>query len=181
MLRGDFSEANGRLITLKKRLSVLRFSAMLNSMNNAVETPAPGGFRTRDYFYIAVFGFALAALSNGLHTIILPMRVIEFAGESAKSTYLGLLTFTGLIVAMLVQPVAGAISDCSLFNWGRRRPYIVGGALAVVVLLLGIGAADSYTAIFVVWCLIQASSNIALVPYLILVDIFIAYDNILFP
>jgi len=123
--------------------------------------PVPTIFRTRDYISIAVFGFALASLANGLHTIILPMRVMEFAGEAAKSTYLGFLTFAGLVVAMLVQPAAGALSDCANFRWGRRKPFIVCGALAATALLVGIGFADSYAALFVIWCLVQASSNVA--------------------
>jgi Na+/melibiose symporter-like transporter len=142
-------------------LSGRRFSAMLDSMENTAGNSIPSSFSSRDYVNIAVFGFALASLANGLHTIILPIRVIELIGESAKSTYLGFLTFAGLIVAMLVQPAAGAVSDCTVFRWGRRRPYIVGGALVVTVLLMVIGAADSYLAIFVIWCLIQASSNVA--------------------
>jgi Na+/melibiose symporter-like transporter len=130
-------------------------------MDNVPPQQVPAGFRTSDYIYIGVFGLALASMANGLHSIILPLRVVEFAGDAQKSTYLGLLTFAGLIIAMLVQPAAGALSDFSSFKLGRRRPYIVGGTLAVILLLTGIGEADSYAAIFAVWCLIQASANVA--------------------
>ncbi|GAI03909.1 unnamed protein product, partial [marine sediment metagenome] len=114
---------------------------------------------------ITIFGFALAAFSQSLHTIILPLRVLDFVPESAKSTYLGLLTFAGLIVAMVVQPIAGAISDRSGFRWGRRRPYILLGAIVAMPLLTGIGYVGSFTAILIVWCLLQASSNIAQGPW----------------
>jgi Na+/melibiose symporter-like transporter len=123
-------------------------------------------FRSPDYIKITIFGFAIAALWGSLHTIILPLRLLDFVAEPAKNTYLGLLTFAGLIVAMIVQPIAGAISDHSGFGWGRRRPYILLGTILAIIFLPGIGAAGSYLAIFILYCLLQVSSNIAHGPYL---------------
>lgn len=122
-------------------------------------------FRRLDYIKITIFGFALAALWNSLHGIVLPLRLLDFVPEAEKNTYLGMLTFTGLILAMLVQPVAGALSDRAGFRWGRRRPYLLLGTLAVVLFLPGIGLFESYLAIFLVYCLLQASSNTAQGPY----------------
>jgi len=122
-------------------------------------------FRGIDYIKISVFGFAIAALWGSLHTIILPLRLLDFVAEPEKNTYLGLLTFTGLIVAMIVQPIAGAISDRSSFGWGRRRPYILLGAILAMIFLPGIGFSGSYLAIFTLYCLLQVSSNTAQGPY----------------
>ena len=123
------------------------------------------GLRPLDYIKISILGFALSALSNSMHTLILPVRVRELVGQAQQSTYLGLITFAGLIIAMLVQPVAGAISDRAGFRWGRRRPLIVLGSIAAILLLLGMGAAASYTAIFALWCLAQMSLNVAQGPF----------------
>ena len=123
------------------------------------------GLRPLDYIKISILGFALSALSNSMHTLILPVRVRELVGQAQQSTYLGLITFAGLIIAMLVQPVAGAISDRAGFRWGRRRPLIALGSIAAVLLLLGMGAAASYTAIFALWCLAQMSLNVAQGPF----------------
>jgi Na+/melibiose symporter-like transporter len=125
----------------------------------------PEGFRRRDYVKIAIFGFALTALWQSLHSIILPLRLLDFVDESQKNTYLSLLTLSGLILAMAVQPIAGAISDRSSFTWGRRRPYILLGSIVSLVLIPGIGLAGSYAAIFAVYCLLQISSNTAQGPY----------------
>jgi Na+/melibiose symporter-like transporter len=130
----------------------------------AIETKAKG-FRPVDYLKITIFGFAITALWQSLHSIILPLRLLDFVAEAEKNTYLGLLTFTGLILAMAVQPIAGAISDRSGFNWGRRRPYILMGAVLVILFLPGIGLAESYIAIFIIYCLLQISSNTAQGPY----------------
>jgi Na+/melibiose symporter-like transporter len=122
-------------------------------------------FRPIDYIKITIFGFALAALWNGLHTIVLPLRLLDFVAESQKNTYLGLLTFTGLLLAMLVQPIAGAISDRSGFGWGRRRPYILVGTALAVFFLPGIGVYQSFIAILIVYCLLQITCNTAQGPF----------------
>jgi len=122
-------------------------------------------FRRIDYIKITIFGFALAALWSSLHSLVLPLRLLDFVAESEKNTYLGLLTFTGLILAIIVQPIAGAISDRSGFRWGRRRPYILLGATVAILLLPGIGFFGSYAAIFIIYCLLQVSCNTAQGPY----------------
>jgi len=130
----------------------------------AIEAKAKG-FRPVDYLKITIFGFALTALWQSLHSIILPLRLLDFVAEAEKNTYLGLLTCVGLILAMAVQPVAGAISDRSGFSWGRRRPYILLGTMLVILLLPGVSLAGSYIAIFIIYCLLQISSNTAQGPY----------------
>ena len=130
-------------------------------MSNQKATP----FRRRDYLKITVFGFALTALWQSLHSIILPLRLLDFVPEAQKNTYLGWLTFCGLILALVVQPIAGAISDRSGFKWGRRRPYILIGGIIALLIIPGIGLAGSFAAIFAVYCLLQIATNTAQGPY----------------
>jgi Na+/melibiose symporter-like transporter len=122
-------------------------------------------FGTADYFKITILVFAITALWQGMHGIILPLRVLDFVSETDKNTALGLLISTGLILAMIVQPIVGAISDRSGFSWGRRRPFILLGVLLVVLLLPGIGLAGSFAALFAIYCLLQVSSNMAQGPH----------------
>ncbi len=126
-----------------------------------------GKIRTGTWHYlkITLLVFGIAGLWQSLHSLILPLRVLDFVPEAQKNTYLGLLTFSGLIVAMLVQPIAGAISDRSTYKWGRRRPFILVGVLGIALLLPIIGVATSFTVLFLGYCLLQASSNIAQGPY----------------
>jgi MFS family permease len=123
------------------------------------------GFRSIDYIKITIFGFALTAMWSSLHTFVLQLRLLDFVAESQKNTYLGLLTFAGLILAMLVQPIAGAISDRWGFSWGRRRPYILAGTALVIILLPGIGLVNSFIGLLTVYCLLQVSSNTAQGPF----------------
>jgi len=118
-----------------------------------------------DYIKITLLGFAITAMWQALHTIILPLRVADFVGDADKNTYLGILTFAGLLLAMVAQPIAGALSDRSGFRWGRRRPYILLGCLLCLPLLAGIGFASSFTMLFAIYGLLQLASNTAQGPY----------------
>jgi Na+/melibiose symporter-like transporter len=121
--------------------------------------------RRRDYVKITIFGFATTALWQSLHSIILPQRLLDFVPETQKNTYLGLMTLTGLLLAMLVQPIAGAFSDRSRTKRGRRLPYVLVGGIATLLILPGVGLAGGFAGLFIVYCLLQVSSNVAQGPY----------------
>ncbi len=125
----------------------------------------PEGFARIDYVKITTLGFGLTALWSSLQSIILPIRLLDFVPEPLKNTYLGYLTFAGLVLAMLVQPIVGAISDRSGFAWGRRRPFVLIGMVLALLFLPGIGIGGSYAAIFTVYCLLQICGNTAQGPY----------------
>ena len=125
-----------------------------------------GGFRPVDYAKVTIFGLAMTALWSSLHSIILPLRVADFVPMGRQATYLGLLTVTGLILAIATQPIAGAMSDRSVSRWGRRRPFILIGAIATLSFLPGISLAGSLAALFAIYYLLQVSANTALGPYL---------------
>jgi len=122
-------------------------------------------FRPIDYVKISIFGAALAVLWPSLHTIILPLRLLEFAPEAQKNTYLGLLTFTGSLIAVFIQPLAGAISDRFSSRFGRRRPFILVGTLLAVLFLPSIGLSGSFPFLFLGYCLLQVAANIAQGPF----------------
>jgi Na+/melibiose symporter-like transporter len=122
-------------------------------------------FKALDYLKITALGFALTALWSSLHGIILPIRLLAYVPELQKNTYLGLLTFTGLILAMIIQPIAGAFSDHTSSHWGRRKPYILLGSVLSIILLPGIGWANTYAAILIFYCLLQIGSNTAQASY----------------
>jgi Na+/melibiose symporter-like transporter len=131
----------------------------------AMQNDSSTKFRRQDYVKITLFGFALTALWQSLHTIILPLRLLDFVPDAQKNTYLGWLTFCGLLLAMIFQPIAGAISDRSGFRMGRRRPYILIGGIIALLIIPGIGLASGFFAIFAAYCLLQMSTNTAQGPY----------------
>lgn len=55
-----------------------------------------------------------------------------------SKTVLALVWIAGPLSGVLVQPYIGIKSDRSRNKWGKRRPYIIGGALATVVSLMSL-------------------------------------------
>ena len=122
-------------------------------------------FRPADYVKISIFAAALSVLWPSLHSLIIPLRLLEFAPEAQKNTYLGLLTFVGSMIAVFVQPLAGAVSDRFGSRWGRRRPFIFVGTLLVLLILPSIGLSSSFLFLLIGYCLLQVASNIAQGPF----------------
>ena len=117
--------------------------------------------RTRDYVAMNVYWFGLAFMWNGLHPIVLPALLLRFVPESLKNTYLGGMTFAGLILAMVIQPLAGALSDRTRSRWGRRRPWILAGTLFALVFLAGMALAAGFWGLAAAYVLLQIASNAA--------------------
>ncbi len=136
-------------------------SKVRQSASLSAPSPTP---TTSAFVRLSVHWFGLAYLWNGLHTILLPVILIGLAPAGLKNTVLGGLTFAGLLLAMLVQPMAGAISDRSgwLGRFGKRRPWIMLGAGANIVLLLALaGATDLLWVVVVVYVGLQVTSSFA--------------------
>lgn len=98
---------------------------------------------------------------NSLHPIILPAVLLNFVPDAQKNTWLGILTFAGLVIAMVIQPLAGALSDNWHSRWGRRRPLIVIGTIFDFAFLAILGAAGGLTWLFIGYIGLQFSSNLA--------------------
>lgn len=127
--------------------------------------PSEKVFRPADYVKISIFAAALSLLWPSLHSIIIPLRLLDFAPEAQKNTYLGLLTFVGSLIAVFVQPLAGAVSDRFGSRWGRRRPFIFVGTLLALFFLPSIGISGSFLFLLIGYCLLQVATNIAQGPF----------------
>jgi MFS family permease len=103
----------------------------------------------------------LSFMWNSLHPIILPAVLLNYVPDSQKNTYLGLLTFVGLFVAMLIQPLSGALSDGWASRFGRRRPLIVIGTLFDFVFLMLLAYGGGLLWLFIGYIGLQLSSNVA--------------------
>jgi MFS family permease len=101
---------------------------------------------------------------NSLHVIILPAVLLNFVPEALKNTYLGLLTFAGLIVAMIIQPLSGAASDHVVSRWGKRRPFILIGVFGDIGFLIFLSWAGGILWLAVGYLGLQFSSNVAQGP-----------------
>lgn len=111
-------------------------------------------------------GFALAqfGLWLGLYAplkVLLPLLADQLAslGGGQKEALLAAATLAGSLVALLANPLAGALSDRSRSRWGPRRPWILVGvllaALGIQLLLQARVAAGMLAA----WCLVKLGLN----------------------
>ncbi|NIS78647.1 MAG: MFS transporter [Anaerolineales bacterium] len=107
------------------------------------------------------YWLGLAFLWNSMHVILLPALLLEYVSDERKNTALGMLTFSGLIIAMLIQPLAGAISDRWSSRFGRRRPAIALGTLADLIFLGLMAAAGGIPLLAIGYIGLQFTSNIA--------------------
>ncbi len=103
----------------------------------------------------------LSFMWNSLHALVLPVVLLNMIPETQKNTYLGILTFAGLLVATVVQPVSGAISDRWTSRWGRRRPLILMGTVFDFIFLAIIGWAGGLVWLAIGYIGLQISSNTA--------------------
>lgn len=117
--------------------------------------------RITDLFVINAYWFGLSILWNSLHVIILPAVLLNYVPETRKNTYLGLMTFVGLIIAMIVQPISGSFSDRWHSGWGRRRPLITLGTLLDFIFLAILGWAGGLAWLAIGYIGLQFTSNIA--------------------
>jgi len=117
--------------------------------------------RTIDYLTVNIYWLGLSFVTGSLTPIILPYLVQQFVPAALKNTYYGGLRTAGLIVAILVQPLAGMLSDRSTLRWGRRRPFILLGTILDLVFLALVALSGNYWMLFIAVLFLQFSSNIA--------------------
>jgi len=114
-----------------------------------------------DFISINLFWLGLNIRNNSVGNILMPYLVAGFVGENLRNSALGGMRTAGLIIAMLVQPAAGLLSDRSTSRFGRRRPYILLGVLLDLLFLAAITLAWNYCSLLIAILLIQFSSNIS--------------------
>ncbi len=133
------------------------------------------------YFCLGFFGLQFAWQMR----IILSGPVTE--GLGASPFIFGLIWLAGPFTGMIVQPIIGTLSDKTNTKFGRRRPYLLGGAIlaslalwafpnsALIAKLFG----DTFSVVLAPWAgllvaaimiwIIDACLNIAQGPYRALV------------
>ncbi len=82
-----------------------------------------------------------------------------------EGTSLAIIAIAQFVFAIAVQPTMGSISDYTTSRWGRRKPYILGGALFDALFLVGIAGSNSLLAITAFVTLLSFSTNVARGPF----------------
>ncbi|HOW90840.1 MAG TPA: MFS transporter [Anaerolineaceae bacterium] len=112
-------------------------------------------------FIINAYWIGLSFMWNSLHVTILPAVLLKYVPETQKNTWLGLLTFFGLILALLIQPLSGSVSDHWRAKMGRRKPLMWLGTAGDLVFLTIMGFIGGLPALFIGYIGLQTTSNVA--------------------
>jgi MFS family permease len=110
---------------------------------------------------LTAYWVGLAVLWGALLTVVEPQLVQELVPPEVKTTALALLFGVQALVAILVQPVAGAASDRFVTPWGRRRPLLVAGVAVQVVFLVALTFAGSFLWVLIILVFVEIASNAA--------------------
>jgi MFS family permease len=123
------------------------------------EEPAePVSLRWTAAISLANLGLFMAYF--GPLSVLMPDQVQDIAGQAHKVGAFALVTGLGALVAVVTNPLAGALSDRTTSRFGHRRPWIAGGAGASALALIFLAGQRSIAGVAVGWCLAQAGLNV---------------------
>ena len=84
--------------------------------------------------------------------------------DAARATSLSLIAVISSVLTMLIQPIAGILSDRTRSIWGRRAPWIVAGAVAGAAMLIGMRFSPTIGLLLVTYSIAQLGLNLASGP-----------------
>ena len=122
---------------------------------------------------VTAYWLAITTLMGALTFSVIP-RLVESDGVLGSAQHplaglaVGAITTIGVVIAIVVQPTMGAISDHTRHRLGRRKPYIIAGTamdLAFLAFLAWAFWNELYWPFLVGVALLQFSSNFAQGPY----------------
>jgi MFS family permease len=109
---------------------------------------------------ISIFWLPLSLLFDGLTVLVLPAHLLAITDGAQTATKQGLITFVGLLAAMLIQPVAGLYSDRIHTQWGRWPFLATASGMSIVALIL-FGISNHFLTILVTFTLVQMAASAA--------------------
>ena len=125
----------------------------------APPTPAAPEPRLRRMtFGLLMVYVAILAVNSAGNGILLP-NIVAGIDEAGKIGNLAFVTTVAFVANIFAQPLAGAFSDATRSRFGRRAPWMVGGALLTSGFLLGLPLAQSVLAVAAVWLVVQVGVN----------------------
>ncbi|GAA1462409.1 MFS transporter [Nocardiopsis exhalans] len=116
---------------------------------------------TRNVRALWVAGISLANLGMwmaffGPLQVLLPEQIGRVS-PADKETVLAWVTGIGAAMAMIATPLAGALSDRTTGPLGRRRPWVLAGAVLGGAGLIVLGTQESVTGILLGWSFVQTA------------------------
>jgi len=112
---------------------------------------------------IALVGLFVALLPPVI--VSLALKVNEIAADNTAGV-LSLALGLGALMALLMNPLAGRLSDRTRGRFGMRRPWIISGIVAGYLSLILLTQAGDVFSLVLAWMLVQLSFNAAIAALL---------------
>jgi MFS family permease len=115
---------------------------------------------------LSLFWLGLTAIDSVVTSVI--QSRLKFDGLVAPESIGSSLAIMAALTfgfSFFIQPTVGSISDYTTTRWGRRKPYIVAGAICDGVFLIGIATASTFVALAAFVTLLAVSTNVARGPF----------------
>jgi MFS family permease len=115
---------------------------------------------------ISLFWLGLTSIDAVVNAAVASRIKFEGLAEPGTvGTSLAIIAVLQFAFSVAIQPTVGSISDYAQTRWGRRKPFIVFGAVFDALFLLGIASANTLAAIAAFVVLLSLSTNIARGPF----------------
>jgi MFS family permease len=121
-----------------------------------IETATP---RFIALYAIGYVGSYIALITPVVTTLAIKIEQLDPQG---KETSLGVIAALGALMAIVANLLTGALSDRTKSRLGRRRPWIIGGALGGILALGIVGFAPNLFVVAIGWLLAQLTLNMVL-------------------
>jgi MFS family permease len=90
--------------------------------------------------------------------VTLALKVSSISPDE-QTNILGIVLALGAFVAMISGPIIGKLSDSTTLSLGRRRPWILGGALLAPFAAIWCGSAESVLSLLLAYSVLQLGLN----------------------
>jgi MFS family permease len=90
--------------------------------------------------------------------VLLPEQA-QLLASTDKEALFSLVTGIGALVALIANPMIGALSDRTCSRWGRRHPWTLAGSVLGAVGLVVLSIAPNVALMVIGWSLVQAGLN----------------------
>lgn len=107
-------------------------------------------------------------------TVLVPEILRDLVSKEHSGTTLAVISAIGALLAAMIQPFMGALSDRSNSRLGRRRPFMLIATAVSVILFLFLGHSHSLAMFVVLYLLVQFSFTSAMAPYQALIPDLVA-------
>ena len=119
---------------------------------------------------LSLLWFSLNFETAALLPIVIPAQLLLFVspgavGNAQQAVALSVLSAVGAVIALIAQPLTGAMSDRTRLRLGRRRPYVLLAGAIYVVSMAALAWSPGLLVFVIGFLLSQVAANVGTAAY----------------